>query len=161
MRTERESKTHVNSMALKRQRVPAGVSALFLILIAASIAAFAAACSDDPSPTPEPVATAAPTAAPVPTAAPTATPMPIANSDDALTRAYVEKAIEFYAENGLEETVAYYRTLASSENGRSLILVDKAESTLLVYPNVPPLQGQYVGPGSPFSAFAGNNGSCH
>ena len=79
---------------------------------------------------------------------------PPTDPDESLTRAYVQKAIQFYEETGLEDTAAYYRTLASAENGRSLILIDKAESTLLVYPNIPALEGQYVGSGSSFSAFA-------
>ena len=78
---------------------------------------------------------------------------PSSDPDEALTLAYVQKAIEFYEENGLEDTAAYYRTLASVEDGRSLILIDKAESTLLVYPNIPALEGQYIGPGSTFSGF--------
>ena len=203
MRIEREGKTRMNRTGLKYRRVPVGMSALFLILIVASITAFVVACGGDPSPTPEPVATAAPTATPMPTAAPaptetpmptaapaptetpmptaapapTETPMPTAapaptespmptaaptatpeptpaDSDDTLTHAYVEKAIEFYEENGLEDTVAYYKAPASSENGRSLTLIDKAESSLLVYPNAPALEGQYVGPGSSFAGFA-------
>ena len=149
-RTEQKDNTRASWTGSRCGPTPNGVRALFLILIVASIAAFAVACSDDPSPTPEPVATA------TPTTAPTATPEPPpADSDDALTRAYVEKAIEFYEENGLEDTTAYYKTLASFENGRSLILIDKAESTLLVYPNIPALEGQYVGSGSSFSGFAG------
>ena len=77
------------------------------------------------------------------------------DSDDALTLAYVNKAIEFYEENGLDATVAHYRTPASYENGRRLLLINNAESRLLVYTNIPALEGQYVGPGSPFSAFGG------
>ena len=178
---------------------------LVLLLIVASMAAFAIACGGDPSPTPEPAATTAPdptpappaTAAPEPTAAPPATtapaptaapvateapqptpepaattapaptpepaatavpepaPEPVALSDDELTRAYLEGAIEFYGENGLEATLAHYRDAASVENERSLILLDKGETKLLVYRIIPTLEGQNVGPASSFSGFLG------
>ena len=62
-------------------------------------------------------------------------------------------AIEYYGENGLDATVEFYRSESGTENGRSLILLDQAESQLLVYRNIPALEGQYVGPGSSFSAF--------
>ena len=78
---------------------------------------------------------------------------PPADSDDALTRAYVDKAIAYYEANGQDATVAHYKSEASTENGRTLILLDEAESALLVYRNIPALEGQYVGPGSSFSAF--------
>ncbi len=142
MRTERASKPRVNRTGLQRRRVPIGVSALLLILITASIAVFATACGDDPSPTPTPTATATPEPMPEPA------PM----DDDALTLAFVTTAIEYYGENGRDATVAHYKTDASTESGRTLILLDEAESTLLVYRNIPALEGQYVGPGS---AFAG------
>ena len=154
MRTERESKSRVNQKGLQRRRAPAGLTALLLILIMASIGVFAAACGDDPTPTPEPTATAAPTATPEPTATPTATPEPAPPDDDALTRAYVMTAIEYYGENGLDATVEFYRSEAGMENGRSLILLDEAESTVLVYRNIPALEGQYVGPGSAFAGLA-------
>ena len=64
-------------------------------------------------------------------------------------------AIEYYKENGLDATVEFYKSPAGQEHGRSLILVDEAENKLLVYRNIPALEGQYVGPGSPYSAFAG------
>ena len=170
MRTERESKLRMNRKELQCRRMPTSITALLLILIAASIGAFAVACSDDPSPTPTPTAmpatpapTPVPTATPVPTpvatatprptatAAPTATPEPEAvNEDDALTRAYVEKAIAYYDANGQDATVGFYRSESGIENGRSLILIDEAESRLLVYRNIPALEGQYVGPGSTF-----------
>ena len=75
--------------------------------------------------------------------------------DDAVTLAYVTAAIEYYGENGLDATVDYYRSGASVENERSLILLDQAEGRLLVYRNIAALQGQYVGQGSTFSGFAG------
>ena len=136
----------------------------------APVATMAPEPTSTPMPTPSPVATAAPepTIAPMPTPAPTATaapeptpapPEPTAepaplDDDDALTRAFVEKAIEYYGENGLDATIELYRSESSEENGRSLILFDEAESTLLVYRNIPALEGQYIGPGSRFSGFA-------
>ena len=134
------------------------------------VATMAPEPTSTPMPTPSPVATAAPepTIAPMPTPAPTATaapeptpappeataePAPL-DDDDALTRAFVEKAIEYYGENGLDATIELYRSESSEENGRSLILFDEAESTLLVYRNIPALEGQYIGPGSRFSGFA-------
>ena len=157
MLTKRTSKTQVNGTGPKRRRVPVGLSALFLILITASIAVFAAACGDDPSPTPTATPTPQPveTMAPDPTATPTPQPAPepAPMDDDALTRAFVETAIEYYGENGLDATVEFYRSESGVENGRSLILLDEAESILLVYRTIPALEGQYVGPDSTFSAF--------
>ena len=157
MLTERTNKTQINGTGSKRRRVPVGLSALFLILITASIAVFAAACGDDPSPTPTATPTPQPveTMAPDPTATPTPQPAPepAPMDDDALTRAFVETAIEYYGENGLDATVEFYRSESGVENGRSLILLDEAESILLVYRTIPALEGQYVGPDSTFSAF--------
>ena len=93
---------------------------------------------------------------PEPTATPTQEPTEVAPLDDeALTLAYVTAAIEYYGENGLDTTVEFYRSESSVENGRTLILLDEAEGTLLVFQNIPALQGQNVGPGSTFSGFAG------
>ena len=105
-----------------------------------------------PTPTAVPTPTAAPTAtpAPAPTAAPTPTPEPVVLDDEGLTRAYVEKAIEFYKENGPEATVEFYKSDAGIEDGRHLTIIDTAENVLLVYSPTPSLQGQYVGPGSPY-----------
>ena len=142
----------------RRLRVSA-VGAIALLLILVSSAALLVACGDDPSPTPVPTATEAPapadTPVPEPTSAPAPepTPEPAALDDDALTRAFVAKAIEYYGENGLDATVEFYRSESGTENGRTLILLDQAESTVLVYRNIPTLEGQYVGPGSAFSAF--------
>ena len=103
-----------------------------------------------PAPTPTKAPTA-PTVAPTPTAAPT--PAPVELDDEALTLAYVERAIEFYKENGLEATVEFYQSDAGIEDGRHLTLIDKAENVLLVYRPTPTLQGQYVGPGSPYTGL--------
>ena len=145
MRTELESKTGENRAGLKYIRAPAGVRVFFLLMIAVSIAVFAAACGDEPAPAPEPVATAAPAATPVPTVAPTATPVPTTapaatpdpepvNEDDALTRAYVEKAIDYYEANGRDATIEYYKGEESIEGGRYLHLMSKDEGILLAMP---------------------------
>ena len=73
--------------------------------------------------------------------------------DDGITQAFVTNAVEYYVQNGLDATVEFYRSEAGAENGRTLILVDSEESTLLVYRSIPALQGQFVGPGSRFSNF--------
>ena len=120
-----------------------------------------------PEPTPEPTPSPVPTTAPEPTPAPVATtapeptstpipeptPEPAASTDDDLTRTYVMSAIEYYGENGLDATVEFYKSEAGIQNERTLILVDKDESKLLVYRNIPALEGQHVGPGSRYSAF--------
>ncbi len=73
--------------------------------------------------------------------------------DDALTRAYVERAIAYYDANGLDATTAQYRSVAGAEDGRQLTLLDAEEGVLLVYRALPTLEGQYVGPGSRFPAL--------
>ena len=78
-----------------------------------------------------------------------------AMTDDQLTRAYVQKAIDYYDANGRVATVAHYRSDASVEDGRFLTLLDAEKSVVLVYRTVPTLEGQYVGPGSPFASFQG------
>ena len=111
----------------------------------------------EPAATAPPSPTAAPppepTAAPVPSPAPETTAQPVALSEDELTQSYVEKAIRHYDENGLEATLKFYMSGDSVDHGRTLILLDKAESKLLVYRNIPALVGQDVGPGSPFSGL--------
>ena len=120
-------------------------------------AAPAATATAVPTAAPAPTATAVPTATPaatataVPTATPVATVEPL--DDEGLTRAYVEKAIDFYKENGLEATVEFYKSDASIEDGRHLTIIDKGENVVLVYRPTPTLQGQYVGPGSPYTGL--------
>ena len=134
---------------------------LLLLLALVSAAVFIMACGQDVDPTATPAPTAAPTPTPAPTAAPTVTPAPTAApepdpaalDDDAFTRAYVQGAIEFYQQNGLDATVARYQPEDSIENDRSLTLIDVDETTLLVYSAIPALQGRNVGPGSPFPSF--------
>ena len=170
MRTEKKlSRTQANTTGLKRRRVAGGAGALLLLLIAVSIAAFAVACGDEPSPAQEPVETAAPdseaTSTPEPTPepttepTPTATPEPTPESADLieenLTQAYVTGAIEYYGQNGLDATVEFYRSDASIEDGRTLILLDEGETMLLVFRSIPTLEGQFVGPGSRYAALRG------
>ena len=109
-----------------------------------------------PEPPAEPVATTTPEppAEPAATTTPEPTPEAAAPDDDAITRAFVAAAIEYYGENGLGSTIEFYKSEAGTENGRTLILLDKDESTLLVYRNIPTLEGQTVGSGSRFPAFA-------
>ena len=159
-RVERGVIPQASRSGAKSRRSPAAVvGAIALLLILVSSAAFLVACGDDPDPTPVPTATAAPapadTPVPEPTSVPTPEPTaePVVLDDDALTRAFVATAIEYYGENGLDATVEFYRSESGTENGRTLILIDQAESRLLVYRNIPALEGQNVGPGSPFTGL--------
>ena len=84
-----------------------------------------------------------------------ATPEPtaVAKTDDEVTRAYVQGAIAYYEENGLEATRERYMSEESIDNDRALVLIDKDKGVLLVYHAVRSLVGQYVGPGSRFAGF--------
>ncbi len=97
--------------------------------------------------------TAAPTATPEPTPEPTPTPEPVEPDDDALTRAYVEKAIAYYSANGRDATAELYNSTASVEGTRVLFLMDAEEQVVLAYQSLPALVGQYIGPGSFFADF--------
>ena len=191
-RTDRKDNTRASRTGSRPWRAPAGVRALFLILIVASFAAFAVACGDDPAPTPAPTATAAPaptatpmptptatpmptptatpmpeptatpmpeptaaptpeptatpTATPEPTAVPTATPEPAPVSEEDLTRAYVQKAIDYYEANGREAAFAYYNSRESHEGERALFVVD--EDSLLSVAPFPALVGTPLGLGT-------------
>ena len=133
-----------------RARATNGLRALFVLPALVCLAVVAAACSADPTATPTPAPTPTPT--PEPTATPTPAPDP-AESDETLTRAFVQKAIDYYNANGLDATTAQYRSEAGVEDGRPLTIIDTAESVLLVYGAIRSLEGQYVGPGSRFSAL--------
>ena len=124
-RAEEGVKTETSRTGPRLQRSPVGVSAILLLLVLVSSAALLFACGDDPSPTPEPVATAAPTATPE--------PEPV-NEDDALTRAYVERAIAYYDANGRDATVEYYKSEESIEGDRYLHIISKDEGILLAMP---------------------------
>ncbi len=160
LRTEQEARPRARRTGSKLRRSPVGVSALILLLVLVSSTALLVACGGDPAPTPVPTAVAAPeptsTAlpAPTPTPAPTAVaaPAPSASDDDALTRAYLDKAIEYYGENGLDATVEFYRSAASAEHGRRLLLIDKVEKVLLVFTTIPSLQGQDLSAGTALAA---------
>ena len=167
LRTEQTGKPQANGTGRKFQPAPWGMSALFLFLIVVSSAAILVACGDDPSPTPVPTVAAAPEPTPEPaaTTAPEPTPEPVATTapepapeaaaldDDAITRAFIATAIEYYEQNGLDATVKYYKTDAGIEDGRPLTLLDAEESVVLVFRALPTLEGQYIGPGSRFSGL--------
>ena len=91
---------------------------------------------------------------PAATVAPQPTAAPVALNNDDLTRSYVKNAIEYYGENGLDATLRLYKSAAGVQDGRTLILINEAESRLLIFRNIPALEGQYVGPGSSFSGLS-------
>ena len=167
LRTEQMGKPQANGTGWRFQLAPSGMGAIFLFLIVVSFAAVLVACGDDPAPTPEPVATTAPEPTPEPaaTTAPRPTPEPVATTapepapeaaamdDDAITRAFIATAIEYYEENGLDATVEHYKSEAGIKDGRPLTLLDAEESVVLVFRALPTLEGQYVGPGSRFSGL--------
>ena len=78
------------------------------------------------------------------------TPEPAEPDDEALTRDYVQQAIAYYAANGLEATVAQYRSEAGVADGRPLTIINAEEGVLVVHSAIRSLEGQYVGPGSRF-----------
>ena len=94
---------------------------------------------------PEPTATTAPeptaTAAPEPTPTPTPEPEP-EHTDDDLTLAYVQGAIDFYEENGRDATVERYNDAASMEDDRALFLIAPDALDVLAAP----LDGLLLGP---------------
>lgn len=160
-----QGKPAANCTGLNHRWISSTINVLFLCLILASFSVLAIACGDEPSATSAPVGTAAQPVAsePVATAAPEATPLPAATStpvpapdtgatippeamqetgalsDDDLTRAYVTRAIEYYGQNGLDATVEFYKSAEGVQDRRTLILLDEAESTLLIYRNIPAL----------------------
>ena len=85
--------------------------------------------------------------------------MPIAEpavelDEDALTSAYVEEAIAYFEEHGLEQTIAFYSSAASVDGERYLMLMDPqttivhaAPIAFLVGAKLPMFQpgGQYAG----------------
>ena len=56
---------------------------------------------------------------------------PAALGDDELTRAYVQKAIDYYEANGLDATVARYNDIASVEGERSMMVLRGDDHTVL------------------------------
>ena len=71
---------------------------------------------------------------------------PPAASDDALTRAYVMKAIERYQSDGPEAAFAYYNSRESHEGERALFVID--EDSLLSVAPFPALVGSPLGLGT-------------
>ena len=69
-----------------------------------------------------------------------------ATANDALTLAYVRKAIGFFEQNGLEATIAHYNSDASVEGERALLLMDVESAVVLAYRIVPGFVGAPVGP---------------
>ncbi len=120
-------------------RRSAGAALLILALALVSVATFSVACGDDPPPTPvadpaEPAPAATPAPEPAePAPAPTPESEPV-NEDDALTRAYVEEAVERYKRDGLDATVAYYSSEESIEGERYLIILDGDDGTAIAIP---------------------------
>ena len=74
-----------------------------------------------------------------------------AMTDDALTRAYVQKAIAYYEANGLDATVAHYNSLESVEGERSLMILSGNDQTVLASAIYGQLVGSnsFTGPGTP------------
>ncbi len=144
-RVNRNTKAGVVRAGRASRRPSAGRAMVTLLLALAFAALFSVACGGDETP--------APTATPEPTAAPAATPAPEPVDDDALTRAYVDKAIAYYDANGLDAAVGHYQGEAGVEAGRPLTLIDAEEGVLLVHGALRSLEGQYVGPGSRFSGL--------
>ncbi len=108
------------------------------------IAVLGAACAV------QPVAVPAPPAAPD-EEAPTLAEVP-EDDDDALTRAFVENAIAYYKENGLEATIERYSDPSSREGERQLDLLD-AETYVVLASPVNHLIGNMFdshAPGGPF-----------
>ena len=72
---------------------------------------------------------------------------PVVEDPRAYTIAYVEKAIEYYKENGREATVAYYNSGESIDKDWYLVLLDENDliMTNVVFPNLIGLNHQSVG----------------
>ena len=67
--------------------------------------------------------------------------------DDALTKAFVQKAIDFYEANGLEATSAYYNSRESVEGERFMLIMDPVAFVALAWIPYP----TNVGPQGPSS----------
>ena len=86
-------------------------------------------------------------------AEPAAPPAPVQMAD-ALTRAYVEKAIAYYQANGLDATVARYNDVQSVEGERSLMILRGDDHTVLASAVYDHLVGSnsFTAPGTPLGA---------
>ena len=79
----------------------------------------------------------------------------VVDDDDALTKAYVMEAIDFYEANGLEATVEYYNSRESFEGERTLLVIDPAQSIALAWGRWPSLVGTLdaAGAAAMFAAY--------
>ena len=80
---------------------------------------------------------------------------PAASTDArALTRAYVEAAIAYYEQHGLEATLAYYNSPESIEGERGMIILRAGDQTLLAHGEFPRFIGAstYFAPDTPLGA---------
>ena len=150
MRTDRDGNMKANRAGLTL----AGMGVSFPLVALVAFGILAAACGDDPTPTPVPTATTAPaptatmppepTATPAPTAAPESrlAPVPEPERKNNLTTAYVREAIEFYETHGLDATVGRYNSPISMDGERALFLLTREGLDVLAAP----LNGVLLGP---------------
>ena len=77
---------------------------------------------------------------------------PTAVDEDALTAAYVEKALKLYADEGLDAVVSYYSSQDSIEDERYLVVVDADTYVALALPFTEVIGGvlEFLAPGGPF-----------
>ena len=146
MRTDRDANTKANRAGLTLWRALAGMGVSFPLVALVAFGILAAACGDDPTPTPVPTATTAPaptatmppepTATPAPTAAPEPRParVPEPERKNDLTTAYVREAIEFYETHGLDATVGRYNSPISMDGERALFLLTREGFDVLAAP---------------------------
>ena len=82
-------------------------------------------------------------------------PPVVAEDKDALTMAYVQRAIERYEREGLEATIAYYNSLESIEGERAMLILSEGDQTVVSSPLFPQLIGSnaYTGPGTAQGIF--------
>ena len=95
--------------------------------------------ASEPEPTttsePEPTATLVPEPTATPEPEPTATPEPEIDTsgltDDEITRAYVDAAIDLYEREGREAVLEYYSDEASLDGDRYMVILSEGDQTLL------------------------------
>lgn len=124
----------------------------------------------EPTATPEPEPTALsqpePTATTAPEPAPTAKPETDVSdlTDEEITRAYVEAAIQRYEDEGLDATVRYYSNPASIEGERTMMILREGDQVILATPRVQILIGTNTrsGPQTPLGRhLAGSTADGH
>ena len=73
----------------------------------------------------------------------------------AVTRAYVEASIAYYEREGLDATLAYYRSPDSAEDERYLVIVRASDKVLLASALYTKFEGSnsFTGPGTPLGNF--------